>query len=479
MKKKNFLIKSIVMVFALVVLGACSNDDDGGSNEVIDSNIVELAQANPNLTNLVSALQTAELVSTLQGNGPFTVFAPTDDAFAALLNVLGDDYNSIADFDTQAEIDLLTEILLYHVVPQQVLAADLAAGSVGTALSGNSIEIIASGGTFVIGDASDVDANITGTDILATNGVVHTIDKILLPQSAIDFVADLNATIVDRALATPDLSILVQALTAADLVSTLQGDGPFTVFAPTNAAFEQFLIDNNFPSLADVPVDVLTQVLLNHVVSGVNLSTGLSTGYVESLSTAGVDGNNLSMFINTDGGVEINGVSTVTNPDITAANGVVHIVDAVIGLPDVTTFAIADPTFSTLVSALTAYPNFTYVAALQTPNGTAPAPFTVFAPTNDAFGDLLTDLQVGGLGDIDEVTLASVLELHVVAGNNVRAEDLPGIDGASVETLGGQNIVVDANAPAITGPDTNANGIIATNVQATNGVIHAISRVIR
>ena len=294
-----------------------------------------------------------------------------------------------------------------------------------------------------------------------------------------DPIVIVDPTIVDLAVDNADLSILVDALTAANLVTTLQGDGPFTVFAPTNAAFQQFLTDNNFASLDDIPVDVLTSVLLNHVVAGENLSTDLSTGYISSLSTAGVDGANLSMFINTASGVSINGVANVTAADNRASNGVVHVVDAVIGLPDITTFALADPTFETLVAALTASPNFGYVAALQTPNGTTPAPFTVFAPTNDAFGDLLTDLGATGLGDIDEATLATVLELHVVAGANVRAADLPGIDGANVTTLGGSDIVIDANAPAITGPDTNANPIVATDVQATNGVIHAISRVIR
>ena len=120
--------------------------------------------------------------------------------------------------------------------------------------------------------------------------------------------------IVDLAIATDDLSNLVAALQTADLVAALQADGPFTVFAPTNAAFEAFLEDNNFATLEDVPVDVLTQVLLNHVVEGEFFSTSLTTPYVSSLSTAGADGNNLSLYIDTTAGVTINGVSNVVQP---------------------------------------------------------------------------------------------------------------------------------------------------------------------
>ena len=105
-----------------------------------------------------------------------------------------------------------------------------------------------------------------------------------------------STTIVDLALATDDLSILVDALTRANLVTTLQGDGPFTVFAPTNDAFTAFLAANNFSSLDDVPVSTLTDILLNHVVSGTNTSSSLSTGYVSSLSTAGADGRSLSLL---------------------------------------------------------------------------------------------------------------------------------------------------------------------------------------
>ncbi len=201
--------------------------------------------------------------------------------------------------------------------------------------------------------------------------------------------------IVDLALATGDLSNLVAALQRAELVTALQADGPFTVFAPTNAAFEAFLAANNFASLEDVPVDVLTQVLLNHVVVGEFTSGSLSTQYVSSLSTAGAGGNNLSLFIDTASGVTINGISDVTTADVDATNGVVHIVDAVIGLPNIVDHALANSNLSSLVGALTDGGNTTFTTLLSD----ATTEFTVFAPVNAAF-DAFTNPNGNELANI-------------------------------------------------------------------------------
>ncbi|MGA0233738.1 MAG: fasciclin domain-containing protein, partial [Saprospiraceae bacterium] len=160
-----------------------------------------------------------------------------------------------------------------------------------------------------------------------------------------------DPTIAELASDTDNLSILVAALDRADLVSTLNGDGPFTVFAPTNEAFENFLATNGFNSLEDIPVDVLSSVLLNHVVSGSVSSSQLTTGYIETAATEATSGNNINMYVNTTNGVTLNGTSQVTQADIAADNGIVHVVNEVIGLPSVVTFATADNTFSTLVAA--------------------------------------------------------------------------------------------------------------------------------
>lgn len=285
-----------------------------------------------------------------------------------------------------------------------------------------------------------------------------------------------NNTIADYVRGNDNYSTLLAALEKTGLDATLAGSGSFTVFAPDNAAFDLFL---NGTALADVDDAALTQILLNHVLNVERLSTNLVTGYVKNLATEATTGANIDMYLNTSSGLTINGQSTVVTADIDTDNGVIHAVDQVIALPDITTFATVDPTFSTLVAALTADQSFGYVATLQTENGTSPAPFTVFAPTNDAFVALLTDLGATELSDIPVPTLATTLELHIVANANVRAEDLAGIDGTNVTTFGGGEITIDATTPAIIDPDGGSNEIIVTNVQAANGVIHAINRVIR
>jgi uncharacterized surface protein with fasciclin (FAS1) repeats len=187
---KKFFYLPLVLLLTMGLTVSCNNDDDDDENtEPQLDNIVELVIASDDLTQLEAAVIKADLVTTLEGNGPFTVFAPTDAAFVDLLNVLGPDFNSLDDFDEQAEIDLLRNILLYHVVSGEVTSGDLQAGMVPTSLPNNSIEVIDNNGTFVIGDASDTDANLGAVDIMASNGVVHIIDKVLLPQEAVDFVA--------------------------------------------------------------------------------------------------------------------------------------------------------------------------------------------------------------------------------------------------------------------------------------------------
>jgi uncharacterized surface protein with fasciclin (FAS1) repeats len=283
--------------------------------------------------------------------------------------------------------------------------------------------------------------------------------------------------IVDIAQSSEDFTSLVAALQKADLVTTLQTEGPFTVLAPTNAAFSTFLLDNGFGSLDEVPTDILTNVLLNHVISGSVASTDLSTGYTNTLATSSASNSPMSLFVDTSSGVRFNGTSSVTTANISADNGIVHVVDAVIGLPSVVTFAVADPTFSTLVAALTRDDLTTdFVGVLSTATGTSPAPFTVFAPTNDAFGSLLSELGIAGLADIDEPTLDAVLKNHVVAGANVLDTDLT--DDMTVTTLGGDITANLTGGATLTDSSGRVSDIIATNIQANNGVIHAINKVI-
>ena len=185
----------------------------------------------------------------------------------------------------------------------------------------------------------------------------------------------------------------------------------------------------------------------------------------------------MSLYFNTSSGVKFNGLSTVVVADVIAENGVSHAVDAVIDLPTVVDFALADPTFSTLVAALTDSRLTTdFVATLSTPNGTDPAPFTVFAPTNDAFTAVLTELGAADLAAIDEPTLNATLTYHIVAGLNVMAESLT--DNFTVPTLGGDITANVTGGATLTDVNSRVSNIIATNVQAANGIIHVIDKVV-
>ena len=280
--------------------------------------------------------------------------------------------------------------------------------------------------------------------------------------------------IVEIALETPNLTSLVAALTAADgdLVTVLQGDGPFTVLAPTNDAFTAFLSANGFNTLEDVPTDVLTQILLNHVIMADVVANDLITsgaGYTNTLAT-GPNNNALSLYFNTSDGVTFNGVSTVTQADIEATNGTIHIVDAVIGIPTVVTFAVADPSFSTLVTALTDLtPATDFVSTLE-----GEGPFTVFAPTNEAFSALPAIPE--------EEALTQVLLYHVVGGN-VTSSDLTNPGETTAETLQGDSITItlpgsEGNIAIITDASGATDiGIVAVDVQAGNGVIHVLNKV--
>ena len=226
-----------------------------------------------------------------------------------------------------------------------------------------------------------------------------------------------DTTITGKAVATADLSILVQALQKAGLATTLQGAGPYTVFAPTNAAFTSFLNANGFTSLNDVPVAVLKEILLNHVLTGKKLAVNLSTGYEKTLAKGGASTTNaLSMYVNKTDVVKLNGVSMVTTADILASNGVIHIVDKVIGLPTIVTHATANSNFSILVSALTRTDQINFVGILS---GTAsPSPFTVFAPTNDAFVSFLTETTYPSLAAIPTSVLDKTLKYHVITARH-------------------------------------------------------------
>lgn len=287
------------------------------------------------------------------------------------------------------------------------------------------------------------------------------------PNSAYDFISN-----------SADHTSLKAAIDAAGLATTLSDtNSMFTVFAPTDAAFQAFLDANNFDALGDVPTDVLTSVLLNHVLGSVALSTDLSNGYVSTLAatTFGTDINH-SLYVNVDNGVVLNGTVNVTAPDNEVDNGTIHVVDAVIGLPNIVTFATSNPALSTLVAALTDSRHTTDFVAVLSGAG----PFTVFAPTNDAFQALLdSNPNWNSLADVPIATLDAVLKYHVTDAGNVRSSDLQ--DGAMVSTLQGSDWTIDLSGsnPMVVGGNSSANIIMSlTDIQGSNGVVHVIDTVL-
>jgi len=295
-------MKYLPLLSALFLASAqlgCSSDAASGDPAPASSSqdVVDTAIAAGQFTKLADALTSAGLVSALKGPGPFTVFAPSDSAFAAFERA---NPGVLAGLSKEA----LAEILKYHVVSgAAVESTELKDESVFTTLSGSPILIDTTGGVKVD------DAKVTTADVAASNGVIHVIDTILLPP---------EKDIVATAIAAGTFKSLAGALTAADLVTTLQGPGPFTVFAPTDAAFAK---------LSAAPSgEALKNVLLYHVVTGAVGSGDLKAGPVPTQ----LQGN--SVTVNLTGGVTID-EAKVTSANILAKNGVIHVIESVL-VPD-------------------------------------------------------------------------------------------------------------------------------------------------
>ena len=275
--------------------------------------IVDTAVAAGTFTTLAAALEAAGLVETLKGEGPFTVFAPTDEAFAKLDKALLDDLLKPENKDT------LVAILTYHVVPGKVTAADVVNLTSAETVQGEEITIKVDGNTVMVNDAK-----VTQTDIPARNGVIHVIDTVILPPSVAEKLAAPAQDIVEVAVAAGNFKTLASALQAAGLVETLKGEGPFTVFAPTDEAFAKLdkkLLDD---LLKPANKDRLVAILTYHVVPG-----KVTAADVVKLNKAKtVQGEEITIKVEGNT-VRVNDAK-VTQTDIAARNGVIHVIDTVI-----------------------------------------------------------------------------------------------------------------------------------------------------
>lgn len=308
--RKHFRKLGVVAALgaALMLLAACGADAEStpaAEPEAQPSTIVDIAVNDGRFQTLVAALQAAGLVETLQGEGPFTVFAPTDDAFAKLPAGTVD--------ALLKDVPTLTDILLYHVVAGNVKAADVVKLDMATTVQGESVAITVDGDTVRINDAQ-----VIITDIEAANGTIHVIDTVLLPPEP----AAQPGTIVDIAVGDGRFQTLVAALQAAGLVETLQGEGPFTVFAPTDDAFAKLPEGTVDALLKDIPT--LTDILLYHVVSG----NVMAADVVKLDMATTVQGKSVAITVDGDT-VRINDAQVVIT-DIAAANGTIHVIDTVL-----------------------------------------------------------------------------------------------------------------------------------------------------
>jgi transforming growth factor-beta-induced protein len=305
-----------VMLVLVLALSACAQATPAAPTATPEPtpDIVDTAVAADDFNTLVTAVQAAGLVDALKGEGPFTVFAPTDAAFAALPDGTLD--------ALLADTEALSQVLLYHVVPGQVMAADVTDGLEAETLQAEAVSFSVSDDGAMINDAI-----IVATDIEASNGVIHVIDAVILPPSMQAQAEAPTPDIVDTAIAADDFNTLVTAVQAAGLVDALKGEGPFTVFAPTDAAFAA-LPDGTLDSLL-ADTDALSQILLYHVVPGAVMAADVTDG----LEPATLQGEAVSFSVSDDG-VMINQANIVAT-DIAASNGVIHVIDAVILPPQI------------------------------------------------------------------------------------------------------------------------------------------------
>ena len=276
-----------------------------------------------------------------------------------------------------------------------------------------------------------------------------------------------NQNIVQIAQSTPTLSTLTSAVVQAGLVEFLSGPGPFTVFAPTNAAFEK-LDPATLNTIISTP-SLLTALLQYHVVAGDVLSTDLSNGPVETY----LSGQNIEVMVSS-GGVTLNGTSNVTDADVIASNGVIHIIDEVLIPEDfvsqtIVQIAASNPDFSTLVEILSLPELSDLLAAANDPT----QDLTVFAPNNLAFDNLLNALGKSSINDLPVTLLREIVAYHIL-GMSVESTEL--VDGQMVETLlTDEFVTVDLSD----GPKINDSNVIAADIKAINGVIHAIDAVLQ
>ncbi|MEB1806169.1 MAG: fasciclin domain-containing protein [Bacillaceae bacterium] len=307
MHKSKVFVMSLVFMLLMSMskgMGVLADNHEG-------DDIVDTAVAADDFNTLVAAVQAADLVNALKAEGPFTVFAPTDEAFANLLDELG------VTADELLASEDLTDILLYHVVEGKVMSTDLVDGMKATTLGGEKV-------TITLNPVQVNGVNVVTPDVEASNGVIHVIDAVLIPQGDEEATEEENSLvdIVETAAAAGSFETLLAAGQAAGLVDALKGEGPLTVFAPTDEAFAALLDELGVTAEELLANQDLADILLYHVVEGKVMSTDL----VDGMEATTLNGEKVKITLNP---VQVNEANVVT-ADVEASNGVIHVIDAVL-----------------------------------------------------------------------------------------------------------------------------------------------------
>jgi transforming growth factor-beta-induced protein len=437
MNRRSFLKTVAIGAVALSTAAAPASFASAQAKDIVDT-----AVGAGNFNTLAAALTAAGLVETLKGPGPFTVFAPTDDAFAKL--PAGTVDNLLKPENKQQLVDILT----YHVVSGAVKAAEVVTLTEAKSVQGSPIKITVADGKVKVNDA-----NVTQTDIIASNGVIHVIDSVILPPAP----PAKPVNIVDTAIAAGNFTTLAAALQAAGLVNTLKG-GRWTVFAPTDEAFAKLPAGTVENLLKPENRQQLRDILLYHVARG-RLDAAQVTKH-SGITMA----NGVRTLINTADGVKINDAN-ITATDIAATNGIIHVIDTVILPPgNIAEVAEGAGTFGTLLAAVQA----AGIARDLTGRG----PLTVLAPTDEAFAKLPAGTVEDLLKPENRNTLRTILRNHIVRGFN----DSSAVSKLrSVRTQAGRSLPVSVTDGKVMIGDAT---VTAADVLARNGIIHVIDTVL-
>jgi transforming growth factor-beta-induced protein len=401
------------------------------------STIFEIVENSDQHTILESALIQQGLDTTLNSpSNNFTLFAPTDSAFLAYLSNTGQTAEALLANPA------LTNILLHHVLGSEVFSEDLNNAEVST-LNGKDVTVNINNGVKV--DS----ANVSSADLDATNGVVHAIDYVLLPT---------YDDVTEIVIGSSNHTTLLAALQKANLVGTLQDlAAEYTVFAPTDSAFNQYLTNAQLTAEDLLNSPDLADILLHHVLGVKAVSSSLSNSEVVTL-------NGRDVTVNTDSGVKIDSAN-VSAADLMADNGVVHVVDYVL-LPtydDVTEIVIGSSNHTTLLAALQ---KANLVGTLQDLS----AEYTVFAPTDSAFNQYLGANGLSAEDLLNNPELSSIL-LHHVLGLKVPSSDL--VNG-EVTTLNNTVVMISVDA----GVKVDSAHVTTADLMADNGVVHVLDAVL-